>query len=62
MDIVGKLNAALTEGLQSPGAAGALTKVGATPTPRTPQEFTAFVASEAAKWSDLVTSAGIKVD
>jgi tripartite-type tricarboxylate transporter receptor subunit TctC len=39
-----------------------LSNVGSVPTPRTPQEFAAFVESEAVKWGALVTQAGIKVE
>jgi tripartite-type tricarboxylate transporter receptor subunit TctC len=59
-DIVNRLNAVLTQGLKSPSVVAALTRIGSTASPCTPQEFAAFVESEAAKWSALVEQAGIK--
>jgi tripartite-type tricarboxylate transporter receptor subunit TctC len=61
-DVVNRLNAVLTQGLKSPSVVAALSNVGSVPTPRTPQEFAAFVESEAVKWGALVTQAGIKVE
>jgi tripartite-type tricarboxylate transporter receptor subunit TctC len=56
--IIGKLNAAINAGLQTPDMQGRLQKLGAVARPNTPAEFSAFIAAEHAKWSAL----GIKVD
>ena len=61
-DVVKRLNEAIFKGLKSDSVSGALTKVGSAPAPSSPQEFAAFVGSEAKKWSDLVQQAGIKTN
>jgi tripartite-type tricarboxylate transporter receptor subunit TctC len=60
--IVNRLNEVLTQGLKSPKVVSTLTQLGSVPSPSTPQEFAAFIESEVAKWSALVTQAGIKLD
>ena len=35
---------------------------GAIPTPMTPQQYTAFIRAEIAKWGPVVKSSGAKVD
>lgn len=57
--IVAKLNAALNEGLKSEAVKETLAKVGSEPVPLSPQEYAAFIAAEAAKWSAVVKVAGI---
>jgi len=61
-EIVGKLNAAINEGMQAPDIQERLTKLGAVSRRNSPDEFAAFIAAEHAKWSTLARSASIKVD
>ena len=61
-DIVVKLNGETVRTMQAPEIQKRLTLEGAKFTPRTPDEFTAFVKSEIAKWAKVVKEAGIRVD
>jgi len=58
-DIVGKLNAAINEGLKSSQVHDSLVKAGAQPAPGSPQDFANFIAAEARKWSAIAQTAGI---
>jgi tripartite-type tricarboxylate transporter receptor subunit TctC len=57
---VARLNAAINDGLRSPDIKAALAKLGSEPLTGSPQQFAAFIASEAKKWADTVRSAGLK--
>jgi len=57
--IVAKINAVLNEGLKSDAVKETLGKVGSEPTPLSPQDYSAFIVAEAAKWSSVVKVAGI---
>ena len=59
---VGKLNAAINEGLQSADMRESLAKFNVEPNVTSPQEFSAFLAAEARKWSDVVKATNIKVE
>jgi tripartite-type tricarboxylate transporter receptor subunit TctC len=59
LDIVGKLNAAINDGLKSPQVYDSLVKAGAQPAPGSPQDFANFIAAEARKWSAIAQTAGI---
>jgi len=61
-DVVGKLNGETVRIMQAPEIQKRLTLEGAKFTPGTPDEFTAFVKSEIAKWAKVVKEAGIRVD
>lgn len=61
-DVVGKLNAETVRTMQSPEIQKRLINEGARFTPRTPDEFGAFVKAEIAKWAKVVKEAGIRVD
>jgi tripartite-type tricarboxylate transporter receptor subunit TctC len=61
-DVVVKLNGETVRIMQAPEIQKRLTLEGAKFTPRTPDEFTAFVKSEIAKWAKVVKDAGIRVD
>jgi tripartite-type tricarboxylate transporter receptor subunit TctC len=58
-DIVGKLNAAINDGLKSPMVHDSLAKAGAQPASGSPQEFGAFIADETRKWAAIAQTAGI---
>jgi tripartite-type tricarboxylate transporter receptor subunit TctC len=60
--IVTRLNAAVNDGLKSPDIRAALAKLGSEPLIGSPQEFAAFIASEAKKWSETVRLAGVKME
>ncbi len=59
---VGKLNAAINEGLQSADMRESLAKFNVEPNVTSPQEFSAFLAAEARKWADVVKATNIKVE
>ena len=61
-DIVVKLNGETVRIMQAPEIQKRLLAEGAKFTPKTPDEFTAFVKSEIAKWAKVVKEAGIRVD
>ncbi|MDH7797230.1 MULTISPECIES: tripartite tricarboxylate transporter substrate binding protein [unclassified Beijerinckia] len=60
--IVNRINKVVVEGLNAPNVRAALIKMGSTPSPTTPEEYTDFVAAEVVKWDNLVKQAGIKLD
>jgi tripartite-type tricarboxylate transporter receptor subunit TctC len=61
-DIVVKLNGETVRIMQAPDIQKRLANEGAKFTPKTPDEFTAFVKAEIAKWAKVVKEAGIRVD
>ena len=62
VDIGKKLNTDIVEIIRSPAAREWLLKQGADPSPGTPEEFTAFMQSEIAKWGKVIRTAGIKAE
>jgi tripartite-type tricarboxylate transporter receptor subunit TctC len=61
-EIVGKLNAAANDALNSPDVHTALTRLAVEPRPGTPDEFTAFVARETENWHVVVEAAKIRIE
>ena len=61
-DIIARLHAEVTKALQAPDLRERLRGIGATPGSGTPEQFTAMVRSEVAKWSNVVKRAGVRVD
>ena len=59
-DIQKRLNAAAVTALKSPAVAEQFAKVGGLASPGSPQDYAAFLASEQAKWSKVVTAIGFK--
>lgn len=57
--IVRKLNAAIAEALKSPEVAQRLGADGSTPVGTSPEQFSAHIKSEIAKWRKLVKEAGL---
>jgi tripartite-type tricarboxylate transporter receptor subunit TctC len=55
-----KLHAAAVAALQSSNLRETYSKVGGIASPGTPQDYAAFLASEQAKWSQVVTAIGFK--
>jgi tripartite-type tricarboxylate transporter receptor subunit TctC len=60
-DIIGKLNAAIGEGLKDPKTRERLVALGSEPRPMTPDEFGTFITSEVEKGRKVVEFADIKV-
>ncbi len=61
-EIIGKLNAAIAQALQSPDMKQRLAGIGTEPVANTPEQFTAFLREETAKWANVIKSAGIKLE
>jgi tripartite-type tricarboxylate transporter receptor subunit TctC len=57
--IVGKLNAAINQALRTPEVIAATARLSAELKPGTPAEFSAFLAREREKWTEVVRHAGI---
>jgi tripartite-type tricarboxylate transporter receptor subunit TctC len=61
-DVVGKLNAAINEGLGSAEMRETITKLGGVPTLGTPEELGRFIAAQTGRWREVARRANIKVD
>jgi tripartite-type tricarboxylate transporter receptor subunit TctC len=61
-EIVRRWNAEVTRIMQSPDIQARLPNEGARFTPKTPEQFSAFVKSEIAKWAPVVKASGARVD
>jgi tripartite-type tricarboxylate transporter receptor subunit TctC len=60
--IIGKLNAAINEGLLTPATKETLAKLGAVASPGSPEEFASFIAAELAKWKSVAQQANVKIE
>jgi tripartite-type tricarboxylate transporter receptor subunit TctC len=60
--IVERLNAEVRAAMADAAVRARFTDFGAEPTSNSPEEFGRFVASEVAKWRDLIAKAGIKAE
>jgi tripartite-type tricarboxylate transporter receptor subunit TctC len=60
--VVDKLAAEVKRILETPEVASSLEAVGAEPAPMPPDAFAAFTRTERAKWKELVSIAGVRVD
>jgi len=58
--IIDRLHGEIVRALNSPDLRGKLIEAGADPVGSTPEEYTAFVKSEIAKWAKVINAAGIK--
>ena len=61
-EIVATINAAINEGLRSPGMKQSLAKFNVDPNIGSPGEFSGFLADEARKWSNIVKATNIKIE
>jgi len=61
-NIVDKLNVSINEILRSPELEASLAKFNAKPKIGSPQDFIKFWRAETEKWTNVITSAGIKAD
>ena len=60
--IVDKLNRQINASLDEPAFRKRVQDMGVTPMGGTPEDVTNYIASESARWSEVVKSAGIKMD
>ncbi len=60
--IIDKLNAELVKIVHTPEVKERLLKLGAEPVGSTPEQLTALVRSEGAKWAKVIKDAGVKVE
>ena len=58
--IVERLHAEISRALNAPDLRAKLIEAGADPVGSTPEDYTAFIQSEIAKWAKVIKSAGIK--
>ena len=61
-EIILRLNSEVGRALREPDARERLYSIGAEPMNGTPEEFTAYIAAEMAKWSKVVKTAGLRAD
>ena len=61
-EIIMRLNSEVGRALREPDARERLYSIGAEPMNGTPEEFTAYIAAEMAKWSKVVKTAGLRAD
>ena len=61
-EFVGKINAAINEGLKSPDMKQSLAKFNVEPNIASPQKFKDFLAAEARKWADIIKATNIKIE
>ncbi len=59
--IVNKLSTAIAEAVKAPEVAKRLSGEGSTPVGSTPDQFSAHIAAEVAKWRKLVKEAGLEL-
>jgi tripartite-type tricarboxylate transporter receptor subunit TctC len=59
-DVRKRIHAAATAALRSPALTEQYAKVSGVPSPGTPEDYAAFLATEQAKWSRIVTAIGFK--
>jgi len=60
--IIERLNAAINAVLKSKEMETTLANMNATPKPGSPEDFAAFLTAERARWSEIITAAGIKAE
>ena len=58
--IIDRLHGEIVRALNSPDLRGKLVEAGAEPVGSTPEEYTAFIKTEIAKWAKVINAAGIK--
>ncbi len=60
--IIGRLNAAINETLKTPEVQATLSKLSVEPRIGSPENFSAFLTSERAKWTPMVKAANVKAE
>lgn len=61
-DIIKAINATINEGLARADVHETITKLGAAPSPGSPEDFAKFVAAQLAKWQAVAKAANIMLD
>jgi tripartite-type tricarboxylate transporter receptor subunit TctC len=56
------LNGAINQALKNHETRAIITRIGAVPTPGSPDEFGAFIAAQARKWKAIGETAGVRID
>jgi tripartite-type tricarboxylate transporter receptor subunit TctC len=62
VDIIEKLNVAISAGLADPSIKTRLANLGATTLAGSPADFSKLIADETQKWAKVVRTANVKVD
>lgn len=60
--MIAKLRMATIEAINAFALKERLQKEGADPIGNSPEEFTAMMAAESARWADIIKATGIKID
>jgi tripartite-type tricarboxylate transporter receptor subunit TctC len=60
--VIDKLNRQINASLNEPSFRKRVQDMGVTPMGGTPGEVTTYIASESARWSDVVKTAGVRMD
>ena len=58
-DIIAKLNAAITNVLNTPEMKQRFAAIATDPAPGSPEQFSVFIRDETNKWSDVIRSVGV---
>jgi tripartite-type tricarboxylate transporter receptor subunit TctC len=61
-EIVGRINAAINAGLNSPEMQARLKQIAAEARPGSPEDFAAFISHEAPRWAAMARLAGVEPD
>jgi tripartite-type tricarboxylate transporter receptor subunit TctC len=61
-ELVAKINADLLSALKDPAVLAAFDKLGAVPVGSSPQDFEAFMRTEAAKWGPILKQANVRIE
>jgi tripartite-type tricarboxylate transporter receptor subunit TctC len=61
-DIIGRLNAAANQSLDSPEVRAVLAKLAVEPKAGSPADFAAFLAKEREKWGAVAKAANIRIE
>jgi tripartite-type tricarboxylate transporter receptor subunit TctC len=60
--VINTLNRQINAALAEPAFRKRVTEMGVTPMGGTPEDVTRYIATESSRWSEVVRSAGIKMD
>jgi len=61
-EIVKRINEALVKGMQSKEVLERFANLGASVHTSTPEEFSAYIRSEYARWGEVIRKAGVKIE
>ncbi|MDB5838090.1 MAG: Tricarboxylate transport protein TctC [Herminiimonas sp.] len=60
--VIARLNGEITKALQAPDVRERMARMGAEPSPTTPEQFAALIQKELTKYAEIVKTSGAKVD